>query len=180
MDYNLLLFIFKLVCSVLSAMIMIDFITSVIKLKKAKLAQFFVKTAFAFERNESLVGALTYYTEASVQKELIATGLTLGEYVTEHLPALNFPLETVTLTTLNITGVPVRAIIRKDLVERYSTLIIQSDNAVVTINRLGTNPKTSWWFGTAIISNNKDAIKIITLKYRKAMKHDPNCYVVRT
>ena len=177
---ELFLLLFKVFCIALSAILITDCVISIVKLKRAKLAQFFVKSAFAFERGEFLVGSLVYYNESDIQKELQATGLNLGEYVKEYLPSMNLPIEPVSILSLHSLHMPARTLIRKDLVEKYSTFIIQSNRAMVIINKLGTDPRASWWFGTAIVSNNEDAIKIITLKYRKVKKHDPNCYVVRT
>lgn len=177
---ELFLLLFKVSCITLSVILITDSIIGIVKLKRAKLAQFFVKTAFAFERGEFLVGSLVYYNEPDIQKELQVTGLNLGEYVKEYLPSMNLPVEPVTVLSLHSLNMPARTLIRKDLVEKYSTLIIQSSRTMIIINKLGSDPRASWWFGLAIVSNNENVIKIITSKYRKAKKHDPNCYVVRT
>ena len=177
---DILLLIIRTLCIFLSIQIIVDFVKKAIALKKAQIAQFFVKTAFAFERNGSLVGTLTYYTEADIQKELNRTELDLADYVRSYLPNVNLPIIPVSASDLHATKMPTRAVIKKEIVDKYATLVIHNDKTLVIVNKLGTDPRASWWFGTALVSNNEEVIKIAMMRFRKAKKHDPTCHVVRS
>ena len=173
-------FIVRSLCIFMAIKMTEDVIKKIIALKRAKIAQFFVKTAFAFERNGCLVGTLTYYTEAAIQKELSVTKLDLADYVRSFLPNMNLPIEPVDVSDLRKASIPTRAVIKKEIVEKYATLIIHNEKALVIVNKLGQDPRASWWFGTVLVSDNSEVIDVATSRFRKAKKNDPTCHVVRS
>ena len=177
---EIILFCIRTLCVFISIQIFIDFFRKLRALKRATISQFFVKTAFAFERDGSLVGTLTYYTEADIQRELLRTQLELADYVREYLPNMNLPIESVCASDLNKAGIKMRAVIKKEIVDKYQTLVIPSEHQLVIINCMGHDPRVSWWFGTCLVSNNEEVIKIAMNRFRKVKKNDPTCHVVRT
>lgn len=179
-DHEMLITLFKLSCIGLSIVIFIDFVKRTRDVVRAKFGTFYVKTGFAFERGELLVGALRYYKEADIQKALSENKISLGEYVQEFLPLVSLPFETLSLRDMASVGLPQRIKINADIVEKYGTIAVASDTAFIVINRLGPDPRNCVWFGTCVVSSNKDVMRMFEYRYRKVNKHDPNSYVVRT
>lgn len=177
-DSELFLFIVKFVVIFICTWVIIKFIKGVIAFKNAKTAQFFVKVAFGFERKDRLIGSLIYYNESDMLDALSAEKVDLYNYVVNFLPALNFPINPIPALDVKRSIMASRVSIEKEVVDKYRTIIIMNKRGVVTINRMGTDPRKSWWFGTALYSNNEDVVRVIAYKIRKARKHDTACHVV--
>ena len=180
MDIEILWEVFRVTCYAMSLTILINFCIRTYRLIKAKFGTFYVKTGFAFERGEQLLGQLRYYRECDIQRALSENQTTLGEYVKSFIPLVNLPFETLSHLEMNSVGLPVRVKIKAEIVNKYGTIAVVSKSTFLVLNRLGPDPRNCVWFGTCIISNNEDMIKVIEHKYRKANKHDSDCYVVRT
>lgn len=179
-DSELVLLAAKTIILFIATYVIISGIGRIIAITKAKTAQFFVKIAFGFERKDCLIGSLIYYNESDVMKQLTENKVDLYDYVVNFAPNFNLPIEPVPLNAVRSASMATRLSVKKELIDKYKTLIIVNKRCVVIINRMGVDPRNSWWFGTALYSNNEDVIKTVAYKIGRARKHDTACHVVRT
>lgn len=149
-------------------------------LRKSKSCTFFVKTVYAFDRgNTHSVGNLTYFNEKDVSNYFKEHNCSDKQSIENVLQTMFSELRPLRMGRIGNVVIPNRTIVAKDVLNKMETIVFIEDNVIVSLTKFGEND-TPCWFGTCVISDNKDFTKIIAKKYIKEIKNDPKSHVVRS
>lgn len=151
------------------------------KATKTSIHQYLVRTAFCFEKeNSKHLGIPVYWNQQDITAKAESYGLTTTDYIKDFEPMFNFDVESIPASEVNKLSLPMRYIVKKKDVEKFTTLFFRTDRTFVQLTLPnGEDPYKSYWLGTVVECECSMIIKYIAKRTMKGVKHANTCHVVR-